>query len=101
MEVVWTRRAFQRLLEIEAFIAKDNPKAARSHTDRLLSEADKLSEFPTMGRLLPEIPGSDLRELVVRHYRMVYRVHEETVQILTVFESHKLFPERDITRPGE
>jgi addiction module RelE/StbE family toxin len=98
VNVVWTRRAFQRLLEIDEFIAKDNPKAAQLHTDRLLSETDKLGLFPKMGRRLPEIPGSDLRELVIRNYRVVYRVYHETIQILTVFESHKLLPEQDFSQ---
>jgi len=96
VNVVWTRRAFQRLLEVEEFIAKDNPVAALSHTERLLSEADKLGLFPKMGRMLPEIPGSDLRELVIGNYRIVYRAHHETIQILTVFESHKLLPEQEV-----
>jgi len=96
VSVVWTKRAFQRLLEIEEFIAKDNPIIAQSLIDRLLSETDKLGVFPKMGRMLPEIPGSDLRELVIRNYRIVYRTYQQTIQILTVFESHKLLPERDI-----
>jgi len=96
MNVVWTRLAFKRLLEIEEFIAKDNPEAAQSHTDRLLSETGKLSAFPKMGRKLPEIPASDIRELVIRNYRVVYRVQHESIHILTVFESHKLFPKGDV-----
>jgi plasmid stabilization system protein ParE len=51
-----------------------------------------------MGRRVPEIPGSDLRELVIRNYRIVYRVHHETIQILTVFESHKLLPQQDFSQ---
>jgi len=95
VKVVWTRRAFQRLFEIEAFIARENPVAAQAHTGRLLSETDKLRDFPKMGRLVPELPASDLREMVISNYRIVYRIHNETIQILTVFESHKSFPEQD------
>jgi len=98
VDIVWTRRAFQRLLEIEAFIAKDDPLAAQSHTNRLLFETDKLSAFPRMGRKLPELPGSNLRELIMHNYRIVYRIHHKTIQVLTVFESHKRFPEQDILR---
>ncbi len=95
MEVVWTRRAFQRLIEIEAFIARENPHAAQAHTDRLLAETEKLGDFPKMGRELPELPGNGLRELVIGNYRIAYRIHHEAVQILTVFESHRHFPEGD------
>lgn len=35
---------------------------------------------------------SDIREVFVRTYRIVYRVREEGILVLTVFEGHRLFP---------
>jgi len=95
MNIIWTRLAFQRLLEIEEFIARDHPGVAQSHTDRLLFETDKLGDFPKMGRLVPELPAGSLRELIISNYRIVYRIDHETIHVLTVFESHKLFPKQD------
>jgi len=46
--------------------------------------------------MLPEIPGSDLRELVIGNYRIVYRAHHETIQVLTLFESHKILSEQEV-----
>jgi len=90
MNVIWTRLAFQRLLEIEEFIARDHPSVAQSHTDRLLFETDKLGDFPKMGRLVPELPAGSLRELIIGNYRIVYRIDHETIHVLTVFESHRI-----------
>jgi toxin ParE1/3/4 len=45
-----------------------------------------------MGRTVPELPESKLRELVEGNYRIVYRVRRKTVEILTVFESHRQLP---------
>ena len=43
-----------------------------------------------MGRIVPEISNPEIRELIVEKYRIVYRVQEEDIEILTVFEGHKL-----------
>jgi toxin ParE1/3/4 len=49
-----------------------------------------------MGRWVPELPESKLRELIEGNYRIVYRVRGKTVQILTVFEGHRRFPASDV-----
>lgn len=92
MKVVWTDQAFDRLAEIEDFIARDDPVAAERVINRLIDRAEILSDHPGLGRALPELPGGNLRELVERNYRIVYRVQDETIAILTVFEGHRLLP---------
>lgn len=47
------------------------------------------------GRKVPEIDRQDVREVFVRNYRIVYRILESEVHILTVFEGHKLLS-RDV-----
>jgi addiction module RelE/StbE family toxin len=96
MIVVWADQAFDRLAEIRDYIARDDPEAADRHIDKLIARGDSLSEFPNLGRRLPELPRADLRELVEGNYRIVYRVREEAIQILTVFEGHRLLPIDDL-----
>ena len=90
MKVVWTEQAWGRLTEIEEFIGRDDPEAAAKLIDRLVQRADTLTRHPERGRMLPEIPGSGLRELIVDNYRVVYRVGTKRVEVLTVFEGHRL-----------
>ena len=90
MKVVWTERAWERLTEIEAFVARDHPEAAVRLVDKLIARGDALGRYPDRGRKLPEIPGSGLRGLVVNSYRIVYRRTPHTVEVLTVFEEHRL-----------
>lgn len=89
MRVVWTEQAWQRLLEIESFVAGDNPDAAAKLVDRLIDRGDALATHPERGRNVPEVPGGGLRELVVNNYRIVYRRTANAVEILTVFEGHR------------
>ncbi len=42
------------------------------------------------GRVVPELDRDDIREVIVRGYRIVYLVGDASVEILSVFEGHRL-----------
>ena len=48
--------------------------------------------LPPAGRVVPEKAHSDVREVFLRSYRIVYRVREGSILVLTVFEGRRLFP---------
>ena len=45
--------------------------------------------MPRMGRVVPEIARDDVREVFQRTYRIVYRVVDDGIVVLTVFEGHR------------
>ena len=67
-----------------------SPKATLRRSVTSVDVADNAGGYPNRGRKLPEIPGSGLRELVVDSYRIVYRRMLNTIEVLTVFEGHRL-----------
>ena len=97
MKVIWTEQAWGRLLEIERFIARDDASAATRLVDKLIDRGDSLKEHPRRGRRLPELPESGLRELIVDSYRIVYRRTPKAVEVLTVFEGHRLLRLDELT----
>jgi toxin ParE1/3/4 len=64
----------------------------------LLSAAEYAAASPGAGRRVPELGRDDIREVLKGKYRIVYRVTAERVEVLTVFEGHRLFP--DDVPPG-
>lgn len=88
----WSRRAEADLEAIHDYIAADNPVAAARWIEKLLVRAEKASLLPYASRVVPEFGREDLREVGVRTYRIVYRIRENEVQVITVFEGHRLFP---------
>ena len=90
MKVVWTATAVARLEAIEELIAEDDPAAAERFVGKLLDLGERLGDSPQRGRVVPELPGSGLREVIHRGYRIVYRATAKRVEILTVFEGHRL-----------
>lgn len=91
MTVAWTEHALRCLSEIEGYIAEDDPATAVVFIERLIRRTDLLRDQPLAGRLVPEVPGRELRELIEGNYRIVYRINGAVAEILTVFEAHKRF----------
>ncbi len=96
MKVIWTEQAMLRLSAIEDHIAEDNPAAAARFIERLIERGEDLAKFPSLGRLVPEMPRGQLRELIEGNHRIVCRVHRKSVEILTVFEGHRLLDPKEL-----
>lgn len=94
MKVYWTPEARERLRDIEAYIAQDAPKVARQVVERLLERSMQLNVAPESGRRVPEYPEADLRELLVRPYRVIYRIVEDQVEVLSVMHFRQRLPRR-------
>ncbi len=90
MNINWTREALDRLEEIETYISKDSTDRAVKFVDDLIEHANILSDTPFMGRTVPELGIQDIRVLIFKKYRIVYRVKKKSIEILTVFEGHRL-----------
>jgi addiction module RelE/StbE family toxin len=91
MNIVWSEEANNNLVDIEDFIARDSLERAIHFIEALISHTEEmLSDNPRVGRVVPEIGNPDIRELIHRGYRIVYRINEGTLEVLTVFEGHRL-----------
>ena len=98
----WSKQAQQDLLAIGRYIAQDDRAAARRWVERLRQRARQAAEHPLAGRVVPEYGLADVREVLVRTYRIVCLLRGEGIEVLTVFEGHRLFPEGTIPdRPTE
>ena len=90
-----SHRAAQDLLDIGGYIAADDPIAARRWVDRLRAKASTAATVPMAGRRVPELRREDVREVFLRTYRIVYRVLDDSIVVLTVFEGHRRLPPLD------
>ena len=92
MKLTWTLRAREDLRAVGRYIARDNPKAARAWVARLVAAGRRAAAAPRSGRIVPEIGNPDYREVLVRTYRIVYRIERDrkAIVVLMVFEGHKL-----------
>ena len=78
MKLKWTRRALIQFADAQAYIAQDNPLAAKAVATRIAQAARRLLDHPGMGRVGRV---AETREWVVSHtpYFLVYAVDAEAV----------------------
>ncbi len=79
----FTKRFFRNLAAHEAYIALENPVAAKKISNLIYEAAEGLEEFPLLGRT-GEI--AETRELVLPKcpYTIIYRLTAEKVRIIAV-----------------
>ena len=99
--ITWTARAPADLRAIDDYIAADNPVAAARWVDRLIAKAEAAARVPLAGRVVPEKAQADVREVFLGTYRIVYRIRDGGIVVLTVFEGHRSFPRGALDRDDD
>ena len=87
LEIHWSDRAKDDLAAIGDYISANNPIAAMRWVDRLIADVERAAEMPLSGRLVPEyVDRGDIREVLRSTHRIAYRVRDEAIDVLTIFE---------------
>ncbi len=94
-KLIWSPASRDDLHDIVHFISRDSPERAEAFGYRLIAETDKLKDFPEIGRVVPEYTIPTIREIIVRSYRIVYRVNHERrlVEIARVWHAARGAPD--------
>ncbi|MCH8475654.1 MAG: type II toxin-antitoxin system RelE/ParE family toxin [Opitutales bacterium] len=87
--------ACEDLRSIISYIASDNPSAAEKFGRRILDEVEITAFMPEVGRIVPEFGKADLRELIARPYRVVYRIKKDLglIEVVRVWHAARGIPE--------
>jgi toxin ParE1/3/4 len=93
-KIVFTKPAVEDLNNLVAFISRDNPRAGEQFGYELVDKAQSVAEHPFIGRVVPEFKLENLREIIHRPYRILYRVREEqkVIEILRVWHAARGIP---------
>jgi plasmid stabilization system protein ParE len=86
--------ALNDLERIVAYIAPLNPTAAERLGNQLLDAALSLHSFPERGRMVPEFRQPELRELIFRSYRIIFRMNhtDQSLEIVRFWHGARGFP---------
>ena len=91
-QIRWTANAKADLLNIVGYIKEDNADAAKNVYERLRGKAQSIKLFPLRGRVVPELLKEGItlyREIIVRPYRIMYKIENDTVYIMAIFDSRQ------------
>ncbi|MDP2277680.1 MAG: type II toxin-antitoxin system RelE/ParE family toxin, partial [Nitrospirota bacterium] len=86
----WTPQSLDDVESITNFIARDSPCYAGIFTVKVFEAVERLELFSESGRIVPELNRKEIREVIMGNYRIIYRIKEEIVEILTVYHSARL-----------
>jgi len=97
MKIIWSPLALDRVSEIASYIAQENPSTAEKWVDTVFRKVKKIQTFPESGRIVPETQNKTVRELIYGNYRLIYRLEEKRISVLTVRHVKQILPVDEIT----
>ena len=91
-EVVWANTAENDLFKILEYIAENNPGNALNILKKIKKQVSELYFYPERCRIVLELYNHGIaqyREMIISPWRVVYRVSESTVFVLSVLDSRQ------------
>lgn len=99
MRLRFTAEAQARLHSIERYVGEDSPRNAKILVERLILRAEAIADAPRAGRAVPEYRQQNLREVLVRPYRIIYRLQPDAIEIITILHYRQLLPDDLLPTP--
>jgi len=93
MKVFGTNNAIEHLVNIYDFISLNSPTFDKRMVDRITQRSVQIAGQPLSGRKVPEFDAENIRELIEKPYRIIYRIKPEQIDILAVIHGARLMPE--------
>ncbi|MCK5784386.1 MAG: type II toxin-antitoxin system RelE/ParE family toxin, partial [Desulfobacterales bacterium] len=91
-QVTWAAVAQNDLKQIIEYIAIDSPDNALQILKKIKLKASDLYAMPDRGRIVPELKDQGIhtcRELIIVPWRIIYRITDTTVFVLSVIDSRR------------
>lgn len=94
-QIIWSPSARWDLLDLKDYISLDSPEIAKLFVSSLFDAVEHLAAFPLAGRAVPEFGDEQIREVIKRPCRIVYRINRSkaVIEIIRVWHSARGVPE--------
>ena len=92
MKIIWAPRVVEKISELADFITEDSPPRAKKWLESIFESVEQLSDFPEIGRILPNQNDHNLRQLIIENHHVIYRINKKQIRILVIrnFKDNKL-----------
>jgi len=91
LAIIFADSAVRDLDEIlDWYAAQQIPGVGEQLIKDIVSQVERLVDFPESGRIAPEFGIANLREIIHPPFRIVYRLDESRVRIVRVWRSERL-----------
>ena len=91
-KINWANVAENDLIEIIEYISIESPADALKILQKIKKMASSLYSLPERDRVVPELQDQGIltyREIVIPPWRIIYRISENEVYVLTVLDARR------------
>ena len=92
MKVHWTRNAIGHLANMYEYIALNSPTYAKRTVDKITRRSEQIADQPYSGRKVPGYDAENIRELIEKPYRIIYRIMPDQIDVVAVIHGAHLIP---------
>ncbi len=96
-EVIWSLEVLQDVTDVLRTAERTSATYANSIGHEINAAADLLVGQPRIGGKVPEYDRDDIREWIVRRWRLIYRIRGENVELVSFVDANRRLPR---TPPG-
>jgi toxin ParE1/3/4 len=90
LKISWSPSAIAHFEEICNYIARDSGTYSSIFAKKVNAIVKSIPDFPKSGRVVPEYDDDNLREKILGNYRIVYRIKQDVIEIVTVSSGARL-----------
>jgi addiction module RelE/StbE family toxin len=90
IKLEWSNEALEDIESIATYIEKDSPVYAKSVVAKIFEKSEIIKDFTQLGRVVPEINDSNIREIFVYSYRLIYKIDSHMVLFVAVIHGKRL-----------
>ncbi len=91
-DIFWVVSAEHDLKEVIDFIARENPENTLKILKDIREKTSELKRYPERGRIVPELQSQGIslyRELLVPPWRIIYRIKDAQVNVLSMIDGRR------------
>jgi plasmid stabilization system protein ParE len=89
--ITFTASALKDLNAIRSWYADQQvPAIGEKLLREIISQVERLGDFPESGRIVPEFGIVNLREIIYSPFRIIYRLDDNKVRVVRVWRSERL-----------
>ena len=86
-KITWSPSSLRDIELISQYISADSPDRAVLFVSRIIEITERLEQFPSSGRPIPEVDKQNYREIIYSTYRIMYKIEKDQILILNVIHS--------------
>jgi plasmid stabilization system protein ParE len=96
-QLIWRLRAISDLDRAYEMLNNWSANAVPKFTCELDRLIEDIANFPLHGAMVPEYEMPEIRERLLRNYRIIYRYQNDTVEIIRFWHAHSPLPDTPLS----